>query len=581
MKNQEIYTRLLEINDGHTELSMAKQINDSQSRYDGGIPNEHTGLPSPSHVGTVSSIASMTCSLLNPDSNFYEDTLLLHCLERAVGYMLRQQHEDGTISPGSTNFHSPPDTAFVVNGLVEIYNLLEGEQSPLTVGVKKNILQFLERAVPALLEGGCHTPNHRWVMTAALAGLYQIFGIDALVQRAEEWLGEGIDCNEDGEWTERSNGIYNTVSDIMLYYTAKRLDRPELLQYVRDNLHMMVYFTHADGTVVTEYSDRQDYGGSHTMAEYFVVSRLMAAEDKEAIFAALSELAWTGMNHPGPANNHAMLSWLLYPQMRGLEGVSSISLPESYTRAFNLTYPYREEQKEAALVGHHGYLQHTSAHTSFGAPIVRIRQNSTSMTLTAETSSFLSINHKGIKLYGVRIASYFMPGVVTLETLSSENGEYDMHGWESKGYNGPIPKRYLAKLSTEEVSPWALLPHQHRPLTHVQQFGVQARLKPDSNSIKLHIKSLGTEDVLTQIQFLVIPDCVIGSDQSEACEGRGVFLRSGKMRLENAEGWIEIDGGDYQHSAYEIRNAAIPEGMAAVLVNLVTPFEHQITIRFS
>ena len=51
----------------------------------------------------------------------------------------------------------------------------------------------------------------------------------------------------DGEWTERSNGIYNVVSDVMLIHAARLLKRPELLVPVRANLKMMTYLVHPDG----------------------------------------------------------------------------------------------------------------------------------------------------------------------------------------------------------------------------------------------------------------------------------------------------------------------------------------------
>ena len=120
-----------------------------------------------------------------------------------------------------------------------------------------------------MLTGGCHTPNHRWVITAALALLYQIFEMPELVARADEWLAEGMDITADGEWTERSNGIYNHVSDIALYYTATLLGRPELLEYVRRNLRMMMYLVHPSGEVVTDYSGRQDFGQRSDLSDIF------------------------------------------------------------------------------------------------------------------------------------------------------------------------------------------------------------------------------------------------------------------------------------------------------------------------
>src|SRR5690606_16709166 len=125
------------------------------------------------------------------------DPQLLAALERSAGFMLRRQHEDGTISLGGTNFHSPPDTGFVINGMTQIYKLLHrGDWEPVRA-VEEKVKLFLERAIPAMLSGGCHTPNHRWVIAAALGSLHELFGDERLISRAEEWLAEGMDCTND------------------------------------------------------------------------------------------------------------------------------------------------------------------------------------------------------------------------------------------------------------------------------------------------------------------------------------------------------------------------------------------------
>ena len=165
-----------------------------------------------------------------------------------------------------------------------------------------------------MLTGDCHTPNHRWILTAALGFLYKLTGREELKQRAEQWLAEGMDCTEDGEWTERSNGIYNAVSDIALYYTAEQLDMPELLEPVRRNLRMMAYLIHPDGEVVTDYSGRQDFGYVHNLSSYFLATRYLADRDQDPLFAAMSELAGEKLDHPGGMPNNAMLGLLRYPE---------------------------------------------------------------------------------------------------------------------------------------------------------------------------------------------------------------------------------------------------------------------------
>src|SRR4029453_16556457 len=107
-------------------------------------------------------------ALINEDSRFYHDQELLHRLELSAQYMLRFQHDDGTISPPWTNMHSPPDTAFVVSGLAQVYQLLAAHNWEPLRQAAEDIRTFLERTIPALLTGASHTPNHPWVFTASL-----------------------------------------------------------------------------------------------------------------------------------------------------------------------------------------------------------------------------------------------------------------------------------------------------------------------------------------------------------------------------------------------------------------------------
>ena len=562
--------KLISLNDQAVAEALELQVREPGSRHAGGIRNRMTGIPNPSHGGTASYMAAMGAALVLPESQYFHDEQVIAALEQAADYMLRKQHEDGTISLGTTNFHSPPDTGFVVTGLVQLYRLLAGAGDERVQEIADKLKLFLERTIPAMLTGGCHTPNHRWVMTAALGSLYDLFGMEELVRRADEWLAEGMDCTLDGEWTERSNGIYNTVSDIMLFYTATYLKRPHLLDYVRRNLKMMQYLLHGNGEVVTDYSGRQDYGVVHDLSEYYLVLSVMASLDRDPLLAAMYDLALEKLSRLGPVNNHALLGSLIFPAQ--LDDLPRQPLPDEYTVILNEHHPVERGLERMKQVGHHSQIEHSSMHTSFGSPVVRIRKAMTSATVMTRNPSFFSLHHGDVKLLGVQIGSMFMPGVVEMQTLGKTPEGYEMNALLEKGYNGPIPAQYLGQFGAEEVSPWYLLPHQHRPRTHVQQHRIVVKIRQQDARWEIEIATDELEDVLTQISFFFPLDCSISGEGLVAGEGNAKLWTSGSILCTADEDWMRISSGQQDHLLWELRHAETPRGVQTLKVNLLTPF---------
>ncbi|MBD0378696.1 hypothetical protein [Paenibacillus sedimenti] len=573
-----IYKKLVQNNDAHIVSTLQLQVNDPASKYFGGIIDD-TGIARANHLNTPRVMAEWASALVNPESRYYRDEALLAAFDRAADFMLNRQHADGTITLGSTNFNSPPDTAFVVGGVTQIYQLLEARVWAAVKPAAAKVKLFLERTIPAMLTGGCHTPNHRWVITAALALLHEIFPLPELVARAEEWLAEGVDITEDGEWTERSNGIYNAVSDIALYHTARLLNRPEWMEGVRRNLRMMVYLVHPSGEVVTDYSGRQDFGHSFDMAPYFLIYRLMAAHDKDPLFAAMSDYAGSVIQRSDAVNNHALLGLLLFPEA-DIADLERAPLPDSYVKVINGRHPLSEHLQQIDRVGHHMKIEHSSMHLAFGAPLVRIREKDTSATIMTRTPSFFSLRHGQVRLLGVKVSTSFSPGIVKFDDFSVEQGIYKLGVEMQKGYNGPIPHPFLPERSgAAEISPWYLLPHQHRSMTHLQTHKLQAAIMPGASEWKICVQSDEREDVYTQVTFIFGAEgSIIGNDLQAAGEGK-YMLKSGSVRYAVNGDAIEITGGAYEHWLPVNREDQHPAGCQYVHVNLLTPFERTFTIR--
>lgn len=592
MRSEEVFGKLVRMNDEQVGIVLRQQMNEPGSRNDGGVVLEHYGVPTASHVGTAGSMATMAAALATPQSAYYRSTGLLSALDRATDFMLRRQHGDGTISLGGTNFNSPPDTGFVISGMAQIYWLLsrqEKEAGCAEVAVK--VKRFLERTIPAMLTGGCHTPNHRWVLVAALSALFRIFGLAELVRRADDWLAEGLDGTRDGEWTERSNGIYNTVSNIMLIYTADRLNRPELLEPVRRNLEMVAYMIYEDGEVITDYSGRQDLGVRHDLSEYFLSYRLMADRDRNPLFATMHDLSVRTLNRLGPVNNHALLGWQTFP-CEAIDKVERAPLPDRFRRVFNADYPIRDHLARMADVGHHGFIPHSSLHTAFGSPVMRWREGELGATAMTRSASFFSMRYGDARLAGISLFTLFSPGVVDMEDFAETASGCRMGRTMEKGYYGPLAQEHLPATESEAVSPWYLLPHHLRPFTHAQQHALEAEIAREGEDWLVRIRSDERQDVITQVvlyfrqemELSVAEDAeLIAGDDAEGglerAEGGVLQWRSGTLVCRSGDYGFELTGGKRDHLMARSAGIQTTANVRAVVVNLLTPFDHAIRIR--
>src|SRR5262249_29546304 len=137
----------------------------------------------------------------------------------------------------------------------------------------------------SLAQGGVHTPNHRWVVCAALAVLHDFHANPAYVKRINQWLAEGIDIDEDGQFDERSTLVYSPIVDHAFITIASKLVRKSLPNPVRRNLDLNFHLMHADGEMVTEISHRQDRDQIGDMGVYWFPMHYLALRDRNPRYA--------------------------------------------------------------------------------------------------------------------------------------------------------------------------------------------------------------------------------------------------------------------------------------------------------
>ncbi len=361
---------LISLNDGLVPKIMDLQESDPNSKYFGGVCDSWK-IYTPGSTGGL--IKILACSFTQENSEYFLDEKLVDSMILAAKQLLEVQHSDGTIDLLSTNFHSTPDTGFVVEPLCACYKLLNQTQFDGKHELLGLLEKFLKKAGEAFIVGGIHTPNHRWVVSMALSRLNELFPNKKYVKRIDEWLREGIDIDADGQYEEQSTYIYTPLTNRCLVTMSKLLKRSELLEPVRKNLDMTLYYIHPNGEVATEASGRQDQFRVGFMEHYYVPLRYMALKDKNGQFANL-------VNQIEKTVPEKLLSYLVYlledPVYKS-ELPKTKTLPDNYIKEF--------------------------PHSN----LARIRHGNVDATILAKNPTFFTLTKGKAVLASLRMASAF------------------------------------------------------------------------------------------------------------------------------------------------------------------------------
>jgi hypothetical protein len=487
---------------------------------------------------TAGAIKRMVAAWVSPDSRYHRSSDLATRVALASRALLRAQHEDGTIDLPSTNFGSPPDTAFVLEPVCTVLAALQGVRNSALEAARANLMRFARAAGGALARGGIHTPNHRWVVCGALARVHALEPDARYLARIDEWLAEGIDIDPDGQYTERSASIYSPTCDRALLTVARLLGRSELLVPVRRNLEMTLFFVHPDGEVATEASRRQDQYRRGTLRSYHIPYRWLAITEGDGRFAAMARLI---EELSGGDLSDEVLDFLEDDVLQR-ELPASSPLPDDYVMAF----PHSD--------------------------LVRIRHGATSATILARNPCFFSLRKGPAALEAVRLASaFFGKGQFQGDALESRAGVHSM----VQALSGP----YYQPLRPEDRrADGAWVPGALRPQSEVHRLETSVAVREDGGGFALEIRIAGTNEVPVAVELGfrrggeltgVLP--VQGASDAFLLGGEAGEYRFGSDR-------IRFGPGRADHLWTQLRGALPKLDALCVYMTGFTPFETTLRI---
>jgi hypothetical protein len=524
----EIPALVVERNDAAVARFLRAQVTEP-GRWRGSVPDEYLIH----NVGAAGGlIETLTAALVCPKSRYYQQSELVERIRIAGRFLESAQSTEGNIDLLSTNFNSPPDTGFVVHNVATAGAIARryGAEE-----VLRSLRGFLTAAGRGMAAGGIHTPNHRWVVSSALAQVNELFPNANYEQRINQWLAEGVDIDEEGQYIERSTVTYNTVCDRAFTVLAAKLKRPDLLDPVRRNLRGMMYLLHPDGEVVTEVSRRQDQFARGTMAGYWFPLLYLAIHDGDGQFATLARDLGT---------EHARLSALLeYPELGGALPEDA-TLPDDYEKMFPL------------------------------AGLARVRRGPMDSTLVLSGNSrFFSARKGPAVIESVRFAtSFFGKGQFVPETTVKQNGAYVFRQSLEAPYYQPLlpPQKVTAKN-------WGTL-RERRRKSQVCRLAQSATVSERANGFDIRFESRGTDGVPLAIEITLREGGELrGCRPAPHVEGAWILAQEhAAYRIGGTE--LRFGPGGSPHLLTQLRGAEARLPGVSVYVTGYTPFDG--TMRF-
>lgn len=274
----------------------------------------------------------LVACVVSSASRHHGDARLLTFAEQIVADLRALQGPSGLFI-GGDNVDSPPDSAFTINDVGDTFAVLSLSDTREPGAVVERLGVALTRialaAKAALLAGGVHTPNHRWELSAALARTHRSWPDPALPERIGVWLGEHVDIDAEGFYSERSPKYSAHVSNPSLTAIADILDRPELLDAVEQNLTATLDLIRPDGSIETVQSRRQDQKSSFRLADFLLQFRRFAIDRARGDFAWAADEA---LRQPVDDAGASLTELLLHPRLG--EALPAIAAPEPTRRSY-------------------------------------------------------------------------------------------------------------------------------------------------------------------------------------------------------------------------------------------------------
>ena len=530
--------------DGRIERLMARQVLEESSGDYGGFMEDDLHVESRQCGFDLSALA---CGYVTKDSAHYLSERVKAALTAALAYLRAHQRPGGCVDLLSCNVASAPDTAFMINAVLNAWWLLERCEDARAAWLRPALLRLIDSAASGIAAGGFHTPNHRWAIAACLLHCAKITGRRELEARARAYLREGLDINEDGEFAERSAGNYNQVNDDQMLRLYMATGDRTFLHAAEKNLEMMYCYIDPDGSVFTNNSTRQDMGKKIYLDTYYplylMAGYFLGRED----FGAMAEWIYQDCRRRGTWPDG--VEWLLLlPQMDG----------------FGAQTPF-----EPPFLRYDRLFEHSD--------IARVRRGGFSLTLMRGKPNFLYFQSGALPLYMAIYQNLCDQRNFVPETLERTERGFRLSGRAPVWYYQPFDQK-------PQTSDWWRMDNAARERLTAEGLHTLVEAELTEEGVRLHIRTQGVDRLPVRVEIGLLPGGRIRTQHFTQLmrAGEQVTILDGDIEITGPRGDALAIGPAFgSHDIRARMGGAYPlsDACYTVLLTGYTPVDRTIFIR--
>ena len=565
-KMEKHYQKMIQDTQDRVVKSLQIQILDRESPRYGGFADP-TGIVQAKF--SIYRVASMTAAYCNEDTVYYHDEKVLDSILLGLDYIRRVQHENGLFDYITCNFFSAPDTAFCIKKLLPVYRYLAGKAgaAKLPAGdggleavgtIKEDSLSRGEREIldrvgtivrsgaRGMLEGGFHTPNHRWAIASLLMTCGRLFDDKEMEKAAFTYLNEGIDCNEDGEFAEKSAGNYNRVNNDAMIMLSEATGDASYEQHAIRNLRMMLNYWEPDESVFTANSTRFDKDRLMYPKDYYMEYLNMGMKYNIPEFLQMCNYIFEMVDRKHITSPDFLIWFMLNPAYRSLE------FEGSYVRPDFRSY-YQESE------------------------IARGQQGRFTYTVMGGKSNFFYL-HNGTMKLEMKVAGSFCEHRAfkseQMERLSEREYHLSqtMRGW----YYLPFTKK-------PETSDWWKMDNASRNKKTGPDMQIDVWVKDVENGVDVRVRTSGVEGAPWRIELAFSGVSLMTSEYVDMplTGSEVIVMKKGYVEVGNGSDTLVVGPcfGEHHFTEGKEDSEAKTPGAATLYLTDYTAFDHTIEIR--